>query len=163
MASSPHPAREATASASSFLAHCGEYLRALNLLSAAAAPPILVMGALAAHALELALKAYLMAAGMSEDDFIGKGKIGHDLERALAECELRGFKYSRERTWLSLLNIQHNNPYLYRYGRDGWGQSIPGDPRSLCSFVDTVVADINGAIAQRESPPNTSFERTREG
>ena len=139
-------ARAASVSVQSFLNHCGEYQRALTLLAASPLPPITVMGSLAAHTIELALKAYLVACGMAEDDFVGKGKIGHDLERALAECEQRNFRFNRERTWLGLLNLQHNNPYLYRYGRDGWGQSIPGDPRSLCEYVDSLVADVQTSI-----------------
>jgi hypothetical protein len=131
----------------SFLMHCHEYQRALLILAESPRPPITVMGLLAAHAIELGLKAFLVATGMSEKDFVGRGKIAHDLERALEECERRGFRFNRERTWLSLLHKQHNHPYLYRYGRDGWGQSIPGDPRSLCEYVNLLVADVEAAMA----------------
>jgi hypothetical protein len=144
-------AKAASISARSLLGHCGEYQRALSILSESQAPPITVMGLLAAHAIELAFKAYLVACGMTENDFIGRGQIGHDLERALRECEQRDFRFNRERTWLGLLNIQHNNPYLYRYGRDGWGQSIPGDPRSLCQYVGSLVTDVQAAIDQLPS------------
>jgi hypothetical protein len=139
-------AKAASISARSFLNHCSEYQRAFAILADSRTPPITVMGSLAAHTIELALKAYLVACGMTEDDFVGRGQIGHDLERALAECERRNFRFNRERTWLDLLNLQHNSPYLYRYGREGWGQSIPGDPRSLCDYVNSLVADVLTSI-----------------
>ena len=59
-------ARAASVSARSFLNHCGEYQRALAILADSSVPPITVMGLLAAHAIELALKAYLVAGGMTD-------------------------------------------------------------------------------------------------
>lgn len=136
-------------STNSLLSHAYEYLRGLRILAAAgSSPPITVMGMLAAHALELTLKGYLVSKGMVEGDFIGPNKIGHNLEAALQECEKRGLKLTVEKTWMNLLDIQHNKPFLYRYGRDGWGQSIPGDPVSLTDYVERVMRQVCDALGQ---------------
>jgi hypothetical protein len=134
-------------SANSLMHHSYEFLRALRILSEKDIQgPVLVMGLIAAHTLELAFKAYLLARGMTEEDFTRPGGIGHDIERALSECETRGLNLSGERAWINVLNIQHNYPFLYRYGRQGWGQSIPGNRASLTENVERVLFEVASSI-----------------
>ena len=147
MTRSRHPSSDASVSARSLLLHADQYLKALRILvHADAGGPILVIGHVAAHALELTFKGYLLHKGMTENEFIRRDGVGHDLERAWEECEVRGLVLVAEKSWMHTLNQQHNRPHLYRYGRDGWGQGIPGDPNSLLSYVENVMRQVAAAL-----------------
>lgn len=63
---------------------------------------------LLAHAIELYLKAYLIAQGKSDHQL---RKIGHDLIACIRECNELGVKSHLSLSWLELLQIARVNSY----------------------------------------------------
>jgi hypothetical protein len=72
------------------------------------------------HAIELALKAYLMVNGHSSISFCRK--LNNDLKKAMQLAELHQLGLSQHhQTVIASLSEQHNRPFSFRYfNPDGW-------------------------------------------
>ena len=124
-----------------------EEARGLNeavaiLCRARAAPTLYGIGILAAHCLELALKAYLLHAGRTEGDL---RDIGHDLAKAWDCCRKSGLPLNSLPYWVQILNYSHANPYFFRYPRSDHNVGIP-DTDELSNDLGTVLSLISSAM-----------------
>lgn len=108
---------------------------------------IVIMAQIGAHAVELGLKAFLLSKGMTEAEFTSRDGIGHDLERAWAECVRRGIQTPCP-PWLSFINMQFGAPFIYRYWREGIGWGLPGTPETFAQSVKALVLDIGREIGE---------------
>lgn len=112
------------------------------LCRARAEPTLYGIGILAAHCLELALKAYLLHAGRAEEDL---RTIGHDLAKAWDCCRESGLPLNSLPYWVQVLNYSHANPYFFRYPRNDCKVAIPdtdelsNDLRSVLSLISSVM------------------------
>lgn len=93
------------------------------------------IGILAAHCLELALKAYLLHAGCDERDL---RSIGHDLVKAWERCKESGLCLKELPYWVQVLDYSHNNPFYFRYPRENHKVAVPS--------IDELSQDINAVL-----------------
>jgi hypothetical protein len=100
------------------------------------------IGILAAHCLELGLKAYLLHAGCDERDL---KSIGHDLVKAWERCKESGLDLQELPYWVQVLNYSHANPYFFRYPRENHKVAIPSIDE-LANDIDSVLGLISSAI-----------------
>lgn len=112
------------------------------LCSARAEATLYSIGILAAHCLELALKAYLLHAGCGERDLRG---IGHDLVKAWERCKESGLGLEELPYWVQVLNYSHANPYFFRYPRENHKVAIPNTDE-LSRDIDSVLGLISSAM-----------------
>lgn len=136
---------EVEISAEQFLKHARYYLHAAEVLterlSMATAGPI---GLLAAHSLELGLKAFLLHIGWNEDDL--RKRVGHNLVDAWNASLESGLRLPQEPSFtVSLLALSHGPPYLFRYPREGEAAAIT-PPHELCRDVQMVLDAVETAI-----------------
>jgi hypothetical protein len=99
------------------------------------------------HAIEVALKAFLIKTGDSVDDV--KSKYGHDLVRLLRSCRKRGLAITdRDVDWLSSLGEPHKR-YWARSPKEDWSQggipTIPQFEAEGLKLLDAVATAVNGA------------------
>ena len=79
---------------------------------------------LSAHALEIILKAFLVANGVTEDELIWR--VGHNLDKAWREASSRGLGISKDPSrWCNLLDGAHDSPYVLRYPPTNTGMVLP--------------------------------------
>jgi len=117
------------------------------LCNARADATLYAIGILAAHCLELALKAYLLHAGRAEQDLKA---VGHDLARAWQCCKQSGLDLMDLPYWVQVLNYSHANPYFFRYPRDDHNVAIPDTEelsKDICSVLELVSSAMKGADA----------------
>lgn len=124
-----------------------EEARGLNkavaiLCSARVEATLYSIGILAAHCLELALKAYLLHAGYGERDL---KSIGHDLNMAWECCKESGLALKELPYWVKLLNYSHANPYFFRYPRENHNVAVPSTDE-LSKDIDSVLDLISSAM-----------------
>ncbi len=103
------------------------------------------------HAIEVALKAYLIKTGDSVDDV--KSKYGHDLVRLLRSCRKRGLAITdRDVAWLSSLGEPHKR-YWARYPKEDWSQggipTVPQFEAEGLKLLDAVATAVRGALMIR--------------
>ena len=79
---------------------------------------------LSAHALEIMLKACLVANGVKEEDL--SRKVGHDLNKAWRLASSRGLAIPGEPPrWCNLLDGAHDSPYVLRYPPTNTAMVLP--------------------------------------
>lgn len=95
------------------------------------------IGLLASQAIELSLKGYLLKKGW--DTATIRKELGHNLEKAWNAASKNGLKLHFDHAFtVSVLNISHDKPYLFRYPEDGVAAGIP-EPKVLCDDVATII------------------------
>jgi hypothetical protein len=99
------------------------------------------------HAIEVALKAYLIKTGDSVDDV--KSKYRHDLVQLLRSCRKRGLAITdRDVDWLSSLGPPHKR-YDARYPKEDWSQggmpTIQQFEAEGLKLLDAVATAVHGA------------------
>lgn len=98
---------------------------------------VYAIGILAAHALEVSLKGYLLYRGVSEGEL--KKNIRHDLMKAWSAAKEVGLSIDPNIPhWVQVLNFSHNDPYYFRYPPEEFGVGIPN--------VDELVQNIKSVI-----------------
>ena len=108
---------------------CGEHGR--HTLSA--------IGLLASHAIELALKAYLVKHGKTEKEI---KNIGHDLSLAWREAKNLGLRLQWDEEYtMQVLNLSHSVPYLFRYPITGVAEGITA-PEVLNRHLETIITEV---------------------
>lgn len=112
------------------------------LCRARAEATLYAIGILAAHCLELALKAYLLHVGCDERDL---KDIGHNLDEAWERCKESGLALQKLPYWVRVLNYSHANPYFFRYPSDCHKVAIPGTD-DLPKDIDSVLELISSAM-----------------
>jgi hypothetical protein len=96
-----------------------------------------VVGLLASHSLELALKAFLFKQGLSEHKL--RNEIGHDLEKAWQQAASCGLLIDVDPPfWVKVLARGHSTPYIYRYPKQGIGVAIPAQDEFLKELEATI-------------------------
>ena len=96
------------------------------------------IGILAAHCLELALKAYLLHVGCDERDLI---RIGHDLAKAWECCKRSGLDLKELPYWVRVLDYSHAHPYYFRYPQGNHEVAIPSMDelsKDIASILDLI-------------------------
>lgn len=101
-----------------------DFLEGAATIASAKTPlPLAPFAALASHSLELVLKSYLVAKGLSEDQLKA---IGHNLERAWNRCRSNGLNLdSIVPRWVLIMNSGHEKPFHFRYARENTGIVVP--------------------------------------
>jgi len=113
-----------------------DFLKAAEILDPVVASG--PFGLVSAQCLELALKAYLMACGMAEEDL--KNKISHDLSKAWSRSVEVGLEIVAEiPDWAKHLDAGHEYPYIFRYGRANTG--------IVLASKDTILDGLSGILA----------------
>ena len=94
------------------------------------------------HAIELALKAYLLVSGHSERECV---KLGHDIAGALRAAQAHGLTLSELHSGIvESLSREHNRPFSFRYfNKLGW--AAPGFER-VSECCKAVIGQVQGAI-----------------
>jgi hypothetical protein len=123
-----------------------EETRGLNeavaiLCKARAEATLYSIGILAAHCLELTLKAYLLHAGSDEREL---KDIGHDLAKAWESCKRSGLGLGEPPYWVQVLNYSHANPYFFRYPRADHKVAVPNTDE-LSKDIDAVLELVSSA------------------
>jgi hypothetical protein len=130
----------------SLLEGAREYRRAVDLLLVnPGETPIEALGLIAAHCAELSLKGLLLAVGCGQD-ILRSREVRHNLnalwqlalDRELPIAEPVPF-------WCQALAIAHNDPYMYRYPRPGWGVIVP-QPKELRDGLDDLISCVGNVI-----------------
>jgi hypothetical protein len=106
---------------------------------------VYAIGILAAHCLELALKAYLLRAGHTESELKG---IGHDLAKAWEHCKQSGLPLGDLPYWVQVLNFSHSNPYFFRYPQADRNVAVPSTDdlsNDIQMVLDMIAAKMNNA------------------
>jgi len=120
----------------------GSFVRSVELLVAnAKAVEVWGIALLSAHALEIVLKAFLLAKEVTEDELVKK--VGHNLEKAWRKASTLGLQIPvQPPRWCMLLNLVHDSPYLVRYPPTNTGVVLPNlsdlsaDLRGLYDLVE---------------------------
>jgi len=104
------------------------------------APRYYLMG----HAIELSLKAFLLAKGVSLEELRSMKLFGHDLEKCLERADSLGFKDNvqlneGERGWISLLNKTYKKKE-HEYITTGYIEWPPH--QSLFLIVENILSGI---------------------
>jgi hypothetical protein len=105
------------------------------------------------HAIELVLKAYLLAKGQTERECV---KLGHDIGGALRTAKPHGLVLSDLHTGIvESLSREHNRPFSFRYfNKLGW--AAPGFDRvseccrALIAEAQVAIFAANGMALSRE-------------
>ncbi|MEW8275004.1 MAG: hypothetical protein AB2733_13095 [Candidatus Thiodiazotropha taylori] len=126
---------------------CLNYFKALEIIyiSDETCPPD-SFGFLASHSLELALKAYLLSQGMSEEKV--RRKVGHSLKNAWGRSVDNGLEIEAELPgWCKDLDAAHDwtHDYLMRYARVNTGLVLPSQQvlyESVGRVIDSVGVQI---------------------
>jgi hypothetical protein len=118
------------------------------LCNARAEATLYSIGILAAHCLELALKAYLLHAGRAEGDLKA---IGHDLGKAWDCCKDSGLALKELPYWVQVLNYSHASPYFFRYPREDQKVAIP-DTDELSKDIRSVLELISSTMKAEDAP-----------
>jgi hypothetical protein len=94
------------------------------------------------HAIELALKAFLLVNGHTERECV---KFGHDIAGALRAAQAHGLELSEWHNGIvESLSREHNRPFSFRYfNKLGW--AAPGFDR-VSECCRTVIGQVQGAI-----------------
>jgi hypothetical protein len=126
-------------SPSGYFRMANEFARAAEIIQSNAETHMTtVVGANAAHATELALRAFLL----SKMQWIEVRGISsrHDLERLWNEAAKRGLPIKPDAPrWCRMLNAAHSEPYLFRYPKTGTGVALPGEAlKGLRELLDAV-------------------------
>jgi hypothetical protein len=105
------------------------------------------LGHVAAQCLELALKAYLLSTGMTEQDFLPRsGGISHSISKAWALCVQKGLALDATMPlWAFQLDGGHDTPHMFRYARTNSGIVLPAPPK-LLDGLRGVLATVGDAI-----------------
>jgi hypothetical protein len=127
-----------------------EEARGLNeavaiLCKAKVGATLYAIGILAAHCLELALKAYLLRAGRAESEL---KDIGHDLTKAWENCKQSELPLGDLPYWVQVLNFAHSNPYFFRYPQANHNVAVPSTDdlsNDIQTVLDMVAAKMNNA------------------
>lgn len=115
----------------SYLEGAEEYRKAVELLLVRPTEtPIEPLGLLAAHCVELLLKALLLASGVSLATLRSQ-EVRHSLN-ALWQLALDRNLPLEDPVpfWCQALALAHDKPFMYRYPRPGWGVIVP-EPQDL--------------------------------
>jgi hypothetical protein len=123
-----------------------EYGRAAVILARSPYLPMVPFAEIVCHSIELGLKAYLLFSGANEQSL---KDIGHDLERAWRECSDKGLQVQFPPFWLTGLNMQHANPFIYRYWRQGLGWSMPGTQEMMVNTLSDALRQIGAAVGDQ--------------
>jgi hypothetical protein len=133
-------------SAESFLTGATRYIDAARILIAASSwvDPI---GLLATHGLELALKAFLLHSGLTDDEV--RREFAHDLVALWQAAAQRGLALDGTAPyWVQIVSSFHTRPFQYRYPADGMASAIPAVDvldGLLCDTLATVAAGVAAA------------------
>jgi len=104
---------------------------------------VYAIGILAAHALEISLKGYLLCRDFSEKKLKEK-KIRHNLIELWKAAVEKGLSIEADPPyWVQVLNFSHNEPYYFRYPPHEFGVGVPD--------VDKLVRDLKNVIAVIEA------------
>ena len=111
--------------------------------------PYSAFGALLAHSLELALKAFLLTIDPDEDKLIN---IRHDLNKAWDLSVKDGLNLEKTPpNWCETLSASHNAPYHFRYARVNTAIVLPPVVQTindlndvLIKVADKIGLDMNG-------------------
>jgi hypothetical protein len=113
----------AAASPESFLGGAQKYIDSACVLIEHSSA-VDCIGMLAAHGVELALKAHLLHSGLSESEV--KRQFGHDLVKLWVAAHDRGLDIDSDPPyWLQIVGFFHGAPYQYRYPPEGMATAIP--------------------------------------
>jgi hypothetical protein len=130
-------------SAHSLLAGARELAGALSVLVQHRADvPIRATALVAAHCVELALKAFLLSRGRSDASVT---RLGHSLKKAWAEAAAAGLPVDAEPPpWCALLDSMHAYPYMVRYPPENSGLVAP-NPLQMQVEVDRLIELVTAA------------------
>lgn len=123
-----------------------DILNAVDVLAKMKPKPLIAIGILSAHCLELILKAYLICKGVDEP---GLKKVRHDLEEAWSKAAELGLRVEKPPPrWCTVLNAAHDKPYLFRYPRNSSFLTLPHVP-TLLDNLRTVLGSVTDDISTR--------------
>lgn len=112
--------------------------------------PLRACMVLAAHAVELCLKAYLLAIGLDDNHI---RKLGHDLEAAWLAAVASGLALdSTFPYWCQLLNSAHAYPYVGRYPPVNAGLVSVGIGE-MYDHIEGMIALVEGTSAFQRTAP----------
>jgi hypothetical protein len=135
----------APATADSFLEGARRYIESASVLIRNYCA-VDTIGLLAAHGLELALKAFLMRAGSSEADL--RRAFGHELVSLWAEAARLGLAIETDPPyWVQIVGYFHAAPYQYRYPPEGMATAIPRADL-FDEMLREVLAKVERAVTQ---------------
>ena len=113
----------------------------LEKIEGAFGPAVALLGS---HAIELALKSFLVGQGYED-----VRKIGHDIEKAGKLAHDSGLDIPEEPPFtLKLLALHHGSPYLYRYPQKGIAAGHP-TPEDLSKTVSCVIGKVSSHLLKQ--------------
>lgn len=100
-------------------------------------------GFIISHSLELALKAFLLNRGKTEEEII---RMGHNLVIAWNECVELGLQIESDvPRWCEAIDAAYKSPYLFRYARENTGLVVPSQEEMYTS-LDRVIDLVGGVL-----------------
>jgi len=106
-----------------------------------------VIGLLASHSLELALKSFLITKGWQEKDI---RNVGHNLEKAWIKAANSGLDIIPEPPyWVRVLALGHGCPFIFRYPQNNTAVAIP-TLDELLPEIKRIINKIKTAGSQME-------------
>jgi hypothetical protein len=101
------------------------------------------------HAIEVALKAFLICKGMTSAQ-LSRRDYGHDLEKLMGECEIKGMSFTdRQKLCIVSLGKVHSN-YWSRYPKEDWSD---GGVPTVGQFETEAVDILNSISIQLRGGP----------
>ena len=139
------PPRPEPVTAASLLAGARELADALSILAERPTQaPIRASAILGAHCVELALKAFLLAQGWTDDAV--RENLRHNLAQAWKEAAAAGLEISQAAPpWCELLASAHDYPYVGRYPPRNSGLVAPS-PRDIVARTGELIALVDRAL-----------------
>lgn len=104
------------------------------------------VGLIASQSVELALKAYLIRQGYSEQKLRA---LGHDLTDSWKEVSICGLRLDWESKFsVDVLSLSHDKPYLFRYPEDKVAVGTT-EPSVLCEDIEKIIKTVELEISER--------------
>jgi hypothetical protein len=101
--------------------------------------------ALAAQALECALKSYLSHAGITEHE-LKQATLRHNLESLWTKATKQGLGIGAVPDWCVRLDFGHNRPFFYRYAM-GYNGIIMPEPIQMIAELRIVLDKVRASVA----------------
>ena len=133
-----------------FVQDAGHFLRAaeivdgqtrslLGLAPDMLAPVYFLLG----HSMELLLKAFLLAHGMTEAD-LSKRRLGHNLSALQAEANQHEFQASAAFSTMVGCLAAHHGAFAFRYRKTG--RMLLPDVPHVCAAIRPMIAEVDGVV-----------------
>ena len=129
----------------SLLAGAREFADALSTLALKSGHlPVRTSAVLGAHCVELALKAFLLSRGWTDQGL--EKELGHHLARTWTEAAAAGLGVSANAPpWCQLLDSIHDFPYVGRYPPRN-GDLVTPHPRDIATQVNDLIGLVDAAL-----------------